>query len=121
MNNQEGEGILLIEDDPLVQEVVSGHLRARGIPVWIAEDSVTARQLMEEHGSEVGLLVVDSGLPVQSGESLADELKQQFGKTRVLLISGYARPDTDFPFLQKPFTGAQLVESVEQLMRAARD
>ena len=121
MDILEGEGILLIEDDPLVQQVVEGHLTARGFSVWIADDAEMAHALMEAHGEKVGLLIVDSGLPVQSGESLAAELKQRFGRTRVLLISGYSRPGTGYPFLQKPFSGAQLVERVEELMEAARD
>ena len=112
------KGILLIEDDPLVQQVVQGHLRARGFSVWTAEDAETANALMDAHGGDVGLLIVDSGLPVQSGESLAAELKKRFGRTRVLLISGYSRADTGYPFLQKPFSGAQLVERVEELMEA---
>jgi DNA-binding response OmpR family regulator len=115
------KGILLIEDDPLVQQVVEGHLTARGYKVWIAEDSQTATALMEAQGDDVGLLIVDSGLPVQSGESLAAELKRRFGRARILLISGYARPHPEFPFLQKPFSGVQLVERVEELLEAAGD
>lgn len=119
MERSSTEGILLIEDELLVQTVVGQHLRAQGYQVWIAPDAVSARSLMDEHGHEIGLLVVDSGLPVQSGESLAAELKERFGKTRVLLISGYDRPETEYPFLQKPFSGAELVERVEELLRAA--
>lgn len=115
------KGILLIEDDPLVQQVVQSHLTARGFTVWIADDSQTATALMEAHGGDVGLLIVDSGLPVQSGESLVAELKKRFGRSRILLISGYARPEAEHPFLQKPFTGVQLVQRVEELMEAAED
>jgi DNA-binding response OmpR family regulator len=121
MDIQNGEGILLIEDDPLVQEVVGGHLRSRGFEVWIADDAQMAHALMDAHGPDVGLLIVDSGLPLQSGESLAAELKQRFGRARVLMISGYSRAESDYPFLQKPFSGAQLVERVEELLEAARD
>ena len=120
MDTQPSVGILLIEDDALVQTVVSQHLRAHGYDVWIAPDAVAARALMDEHADSIGLLVVDSGLPVQSGESLAAELKERFGKTRVLIISGYDRPESDYPFLQKPFSGADLVERVDALLKVAR-
>jgi two-component system torCAD operon response regulator TorR len=119
--DSKGPGILLIEDDPLVQEVVQGHLRGRGYEVWIADDAETAHAMMDEHGSSVSLLIVDSGLPVQSGESLAAELKKQFGRARVLMISGYPRKDPHYPFLQKPFSGAQLVSRVEELLKASRE
>ena len=113
--------ILLIEDDILVQDVVCHHLENRGYEVLVAPDAEQARELMQKRGSDVRLLLVDSGLPVQSGESIADELKSQFGKTRVLLVSGYPRQqdpsEEAFPFLQKPFTGAQLVSKVEELLR----
>ena len=115
------KGILLIEDDPLVQQVVQSHLTARGYSVWMASDSQSATALMEARGDDVGLLIVDSGLPVQSGESLVAELKKRFGSARILLISGYARPEAEYPFLQKPFSGVQLVKRVEELMEAAED
>jgi DNA-binding response OmpR family regulator len=112
--------ILLIEDDALVQEVVCHHLRNNGYEVLVAPDAEQARSLMVEHGDHVRLLLVDSGLPIQSGESIADELKSRFGRTRVLLVSGYPRPrdpaDESFPFLQKPITGAQLVAKVDELL-----
>jgi DNA-binding response OmpR family regulator len=113
-------GVLLIEDDAFVQDVVRLHLSRQGYEVWVAPDAETARQLMQQHEDDVRLLVVDSGLPVQSGESIAEELKSRFGK-RVLLISGYPRlgdpEDEIYPFLQKPFTGAHLVERVEELLK----
>lgn len=120
VNESEGKGgILLIEDDAFVQDVVKHHLSSQGYEVWVASDAEAARRMMDEHEHDVRLLVVDSGLPVQSGESIADELKLRFGK-RVLLISGYPRPgepeDEEYPFLQKPFTGSQLVERVEELL-----
>lgn len=113
-------GILLIEDDVFVQDVVRHHLSNQGYDVWVASDAEVARALMAEHEPDVRLLVIDSGLPVQSGESIAEELKERFAK-RVLLISGYPRSveteDEVYPFLQKPFTGAQLVERVKALMK----
>ncbi|MDQ2985977.1 MAG: response regulator [Armatimonadota bacterium] len=119
-DHHEDDGILLIEDDPFVQEVVSHHLKNQGYEVWVAADPEAARGIMDRHGDHVKLLVVDSGLPVQSGESIADELKARFEKTRVLLISGYPRPvepsEEMYPFLQKPFSGAELVERVNELM-----
>jgi DNA-binding response OmpR family regulator len=121
MNKREGTGILLIEDDPLVQKVVGSHLRRRGYEVWIADDSETARAMMDSHRGSVELLIVDSGLPVQSGESLAAELKDEFGPARVLMISGYRQKDDEFPFLQKPFSGAQLVSRVEDLLRTSKE
>lgn len=119
-DDQQPDGILLIEDDAFVQQVASHHLRNHGYEVWVASDANAARDIMDEHSDRVKLLVVDSGLPVQSGESLAEELKARFGKTRVLLISGYPRPvepsEETYPFLQKPFSGAELVERVNELM-----
>lgn len=122
MNEQEHRGkgdILLIEDDAFVQDVVNLHLTNEGYKVWVAREAESAREIMDRHGRAIRLLVIDSGLPVQSGESIAEELKTRFGK-RVLLISGYPRPgepeDEEYPFLQKPFTGAQLVKRVEELL-----
>lgn len=110
-------GILVIEDDAFVQDVMKHHLTQKGYDVWVAADAAIARRMMDEHSGEVRLLIVDSRLPEQSGESIADELTARFGKC-VLLVSGYPRPDgpEPYPFLQKPFTGAQLVACVEELV-----
>lgn len=111
--------ILLIEDDTFVQAIVNHHLSSRGYRVWVASDPMEARSLMDLHADTIRLLIVDSGLPVQSGESVAEELKERFGKTRVLMISGYPKPESvpdAYPFLQKPFTGEELANRVEALL-----
>ena len=115
--------ILVVEDDPLVQAVIRLQLENHGHSVMIAEHSAEAKRLLDELDGDFQLLIIDSGLPIQSGESVAMELKGRFPEAGVLMISGYPeerRRDestkSDLPFLQKPFTGAQLVQKVDELL-----
>ena len=115
--------ILVVEDDPLVQAVIKLQLEHRGHSVMIAEHAAEAKRLLDEKDGDFKLLIIDSGLPIQSGESVAMELKSRFPEPGVLMISGYPEgrrreesTKSDLPFLQKPFTGAQLVQKVDELL-----
>lgn len=114
--------VLVIEDDPLVQAVIRKHLTNYGYNIYVAEDPIAAKKIVDEYDGDIDMLIVDSGLPVVSGDKVAAEVKERFPSMRVLIISGYPEgrrhedsPNIEFPFLQKPFSGSQLMEKVEQL------
>lgn len=118
-----GKIILLIEDEESVKELVSLVLTEQGYQVLAASDPIEASQIMDRVDGAVEMLIVDSGLPVMSGEQFADKLIAKFPSTRVLMISGYPdgkrRMDSEktvYPFLQKPFTPNQLSAKVKEIL-----
>jgi CheY-like chemotaxis protein len=59
--------------------------------------------------------LLDMTMPGLDGSTTLDRLRARQPELRVLLTSGYERPPDRAPFLQKPFSLAEL----EQAVRAA--
>ncbi len=104
---------LIVEDDADVRDVLAADLQARGhdvVPVGTVADG---RNALDGGGFDV--LVVDVGLPDGRGLNLAAEASARGCKP--VIISGnlgamHLLRDRHLPFLEKPFTTAQLLEAV---------
>ncbi len=118
--------LLLVEDDKLVQNVAIRVLERAGYAVENASSLREAKDRVKE-GFIPDLLITDVMLPDGNGRELADALAEAGARVPVLFISGY--PDdviSEFGiegptavFLQKPFTPAQLRETVADLLESA--
>jgi DNA-binding NtrC family response regulator len=115
--------ILLVDDDDAVRELFAKMLRS-AYQVLEACSSKQARQMFDEHEGHIDLLICDVVMPGGNGPQLAEALMLIDPSLRVLFVSGYP-PDTEvlpgYPaphvdFLQKPFSGRQLVARVASLL-----
>ncbi|WP_433615609.1 PAS domain S-box protein [Dactylosporangium sp. CA-139114] len=115
-----GQTVLVAEDEPALREVTTRILRRGGYSVLSAADGVAALQLASEHGGAIHLLLTDVVMPSMLGRVLAERVLQLRPATRVLFMSGYAQPvltsngilDPGVHLLEKPFTGADLLNAV---------
>lgn len=122
-----GETILLVEDEVMVRQVTRRILESEGYNVLTAPDAVGARSIFERHGASIALMITDVMMPGESGVELAAFLRREWPELRVIFISGYS--DSELPerdsqsgaddFVQKPFTGAQLLSRVNARLRGA--
>ncbi len=118
--------LLLVEDDKLVQNVAIRVLERAGYAVEHASSLREAKGRIAE-GFVPDLLITDVMLPDGNGRELADAIAESSPNVPVLFVSGY--PDdvisefglegSKITFLQKPFTPAQLRESVADLLESA--
>jgi signal transduction histidine kinase/ActR/RegA family two-component response regulator len=118
--------LLLVEDDPVVAEVMLGLLGAQGHRVHHAPQALTALTLLKTERIDVGLLDLD--LPAVDGFELATLIRQN-GWT-LPLIAVTARADAVSErraraagmdgYLRKPVTGAMLAEALDGIGRATR-
>lgn len=78
--------ILLVEDDPLAQEIASSILESRGIQVDVASDGFDALRLLREKSYDIAL--VDYHLPEMDGFALARLIRDlsKVRKTQLRLI-----------------------------------
>jgi two-component system cell cycle sensor histidine kinase/response regulator CckA len=115
--------ILLVDDDDAVRELFARMLRS-AYEVLEACSSKQARQKYDEHEGRIDLLICDVVMPGGNGPQLAEALILVDPTLRLLFVSGYP-PDTEvlpgYPaphvdFLQKPFSGRQLVARVASLL-----
>jgi PAS domain S-box-containing protein len=116
------ETVLLVEDEEAIRRLAQRVLTRHGYVVLAASGADEARQIWQERGSEVDLLLSDVTMPGLSGPALAAELP---GNPRTLFISGHLPNDPSMVFhiekahfLQKPFTVSELLGAVRETLDA---
>jgi two-component system, cell cycle sensor histidine kinase and response regulator CckA len=118
------ESVVLVEDEPLVRNLVSGVLRQNGYRVV---EFANGREVLARGArglDDIQLLVTDVVMPGLNGVALAGELARGRPGLRVLFLSGYAQDlvepaATSGPgraFLAKPFTPDTLLRQVRELL-----
>jgi PAS domain S-box-containing protein len=119
----QGETVLLAEDEPAVRKFLAMTLKNHGYKVIEAHDGVNALRLAEQT-ERVDLLITDVIMPNMNGGTLAGEVKLIHPQVKLLLISGYTRDalsskesgDPEIAFLQKPFSLADLIAKVREIL-----
>ncbi|HOO71427.1 MAG TPA: PAS domain S-box protein [Spirochaetota bacterium] len=110
------ETILVVEDEPLVRNLVVKMLVSAGYRVYHAENSSTAQSILQENGEAIDLLLTDIMLSSENGKKLFEKLRTIKQNLKVLYMSGYSNevlgqnflPEEKTHFIQKPFTLTEL-------------
>lgn len=110
--------ILVVDDDPVLLAALERDLSARGLAVTAATTAERALEAARQRHPDCALL--DLCIGDESGIDLLRELKQILPGLVVVLLSGYgavqhvvdAFHDGAADFLQKPISGAQLIEAL---------
>jgi CheY-like chemotaxis protein len=116
------ETVLLVEDEPQLRALSSRVLREHGYHVLEACDGAHGLEVASAFGSRIDLLLTDVVMPRMGGRVLADLLRTERPRLRVLFASGYAETADGAldpkgqPLLQKPFTTATLLFRVRQIL-----
>jgi hypothetical protein len=120
------ETVVLVEDEPLVKNLVGEVLRKSGYQVMEFANGREALTRVKNHSGLIHLLVTDVVMPGMSGIELARQLAPGRPQLRVLFVSGYTddlveRQGVLQPgraFLQKPFNPDTLLRRVRMLLDA---
>ncbi len=118
------ETVLIVEDEPEILNVATRILERRGYHVVAAPTPGVALALAEGGRLRVDLLVTDVIMPGMDGRALAGRLQALLPGLRCLFISGYTADhiarhgmlDPGIHFLQKPFSGQELVSMVRRVL-----
>lgn len=118
------ETILLAEDDDRVRRLALQILEAQGYQVLEASNGEEAIQLCNRHFGDIRLLLTDVMMSGMSGKALSEHLRRLRPSIKVLFMSGYSADMIGLqiiragrsPFLQKPFSTAQLVCKVREVL-----
>ncbi|ALI10425.1 MULTISPECIES: response regulator [Pseudomonas] len=121
---QDGETVLIVEDDPAVRVLVSAVLSELGYAFVEAADANGAVPILES-GQRIDLLISDVGLPGMNGRQLAEIGRQVRPDLRVLFITGYAEHaavrggflDPGMQMITKPFTFDLLTAKVREMIK----
>jgi CheY-like chemotaxis protein len=101
----------------LCHSILSNH----GYTVLECADAKCAMEICEKPAFHFDLLLTDVIMPEMSGIELAEILRMRNCDFKVLFISGYDKPSTrsteaDASLLMKPFTPAELLTKVQEVM-----
>ena len=107
-----GGTVLVVDDQDVVRDVIKLSLESAGYRVLEAATPSEAIKLAQDAGAEVDLLVTDVVMPEMDAFELADRITSALPTVRILYTSGYTDAAAEGPFIQKPFTPAQLIEKV---------
>jgi two-component system, cell cycle sensor histidine kinase and response regulator CckA len=118
------ETILLVEDDEMVRALVRETMEGNGYHVLEASDPLEARTVAAKSRSAIQLLITDVIMPKASGPELAKELLGLSPGLKVLYMSGHADRTIlkrgvkrrEVAFLPKPFTPAELIAKVRDVL-----
>jgi len=117
--------VLVVEDEPMVREIVTANLRNAGYQVLEAANGEDALEVARARLGELDLLVTDRIMPRMGGDALAERLRRLRPALPVLLMSGYAASPTPeglrapVDHLAKPFARAELLRKAAALRASA--
>ena len=111
------EKVLVVDDQDVVRDVIRLTLEGAGYLVTGAATPLEAIALARSNGP-FDLLVTDVVMPEMDAFELADRISSEMPDVRILYTSGYTDAGAEGPFIQKPFTPAQLVEKVQTVLSA---
>ncbi|MGY2188313.1 Blue-light-activated protein [compost metagenome] len=122
---QNGETVLIVEDDPAVRVLVSTVLSELGYAFVEAGDADGAMPILDS-GQRIDLMISDVGLPGMNGRQLAEIGRQYRPELKVLFITGYAEHaavrggflDPGMQMITKPFTFDLLTAKVREMISA---
>jgi len=121
------EPILVVEDEVAVRELVCSVLGSHGYKVLQAETGVKALELWQRNKMNIDLLLTDLVMPEHiNGRELAEKLRAERPKRRVIFTSGYSADvvGKDFVlqrgaiYLQKPYDPTKLALTVRDCLDA---
>jgi CheY-like chemotaxis protein len=115
--------ILVVDNEPMICELIAEVLQRVGFEVWSAEDGRRALDLAEAN-TRVGLVILDWRLPDASGERVLDRLVALRPPIKAIVASGDRISDARSAFsgrnvnafLAKPFKAETLVTAVKSAL-----
>ncbi|HYP16893.1 MAG TPA: response regulator [Opitutus sp.] len=120
-----GEHILLVEDNPVVRDVVRTMIMRAGYRITEADDGPTALVAWETGHRQFDVLLTDMMMPNgYSGTELAARLRQDRPDLKVIVTTGYSAELLasdrsqlgDVPIVLKPYTSTSLLEAIRQVL-----
>ena len=113
--------ILVVEDEDAIRLTLRDYLKKKGYDVLVASDGVGAiKQLLDY---DVELIVTDYRMDVLGGDYWVKFLKKYCSDKRIIITSGFLKPDFHIPFevLYKPFDYSELEAEVSKILEGMHD
>ncbi len=112
--------LIIIDDEPIVGKRLKQVFSKMGFHVDIFTNPLSALKFMENNPFDI--VITDFKMEELDGMEILGKVKQLNPKARVIIITGYAKPETAkeafksgvFDFMVKPFRLDELKEAVRR-------
>jgi PAS domain S-box-containing protein len=118
--------VLVVDDEPAIRSAARRTLQAQGYRTLEASNGAEALAAFARAGGAIELAIVDMSMPVMDGVATIRALRtlDPGGAVRIVAVSGLgingafaqAKAEGVTRFLEKPYTGAALLELVRQAL-----
>jgi len=92
---QKRRGILVVDDEEMIQSVLSLYFQQRNTPLWVASSGLKALEIYRDHRDEIGLVLLDVKMPGWDGPYTYTKLKDLDQKLVCYFMSGNWDPYTE--------------------------
>ena len=118
-----GRLVLVVDDEPLIRDVLGTVLTGHGYRVLHAEDGARGLALFQEHAPDISVVVTDMMMPVLDGRKAIQAMLQIRPDTRFIAITGLMQPGDIGPgispsqieVLRKPFPPEKILELLARM------
>ena len=115
--------ILLVDDQPIILDVLQQQLAEDGHEIMTAGSGQEALAVLQERGCD--LVMTDQSMPGMTGDELAALIKEKNPKTGVILLTGFGGSDSDNDdrppgvdmVVGKPATSVDLRRAIVRVMQ----
>jgi two-component system cell cycle sensor histidine kinase/response regulator CckA len=120
------ETLLLVEDEPMILQLISRELEKLGYIILSANDGIEALEVVKQTTVKIDLVVTDVVMPRLGGRELVTRLQQQQPGIKALFMSGYAENaiahqgelQRGLHFIQKPYSPDELARRIREVLDA---
>jgi len=115
--------ILIVDDDPIVLEVMKSFVASYGFNFATASDGMEAVELLEKQ--EFDIIISDINMPRMDGMELLNHVRQHHPSIGMIIITGiseeYSYVDViragAIDYMTKPFDGQELLAKLQRVVR----
>jgi CheY-like chemotaxis protein len=117
-------GILVVDDDDGVRQILARGLRHHGFDVWLAASGKEAVDVYQHHRQAISLVLLDVKMPGLDGPATLGALETMNPQVRSVFMSGHFGKYSEADLLRrgakqvfnKPFDLAELAARLRQLI-----
>jgi len=125
VNMTENKTLLIVDDDPAFNEMLTNYLLRNNFEVESAHSAPSALELLKK--SKFDLVLTDFKLPKMNGLELIERIKKKQAHTPVILITNYSDIRTAvqsiklgaYEFINKPVNPDELLKTIEKALESA--
>jgi len=123
-NDLRGPGVLVVDDEEGVREVLDRGLQRYGFRVWLAASGPEALEVYRRHGAVIGAVLLDVRMPEMDGPQTLAALRRLDPAVPCCFMSGQTGAYTEedlhaagaAAFVRKPFQLADVAQVLHQLL-----